>query len=467
VQPVQTKSAANWTTILLPMNLTAVFGVAVSLIIDDSNWRVPSLIIGAINLVSTIAVFVYHGGTRVTPLGLFSLPFGMFSGMALLLGSFLGERVDGWTFGAIATLHLSFLVIVVLCWKVLAIEVVKIQFPERWFKIWLVVFILSMLLKLGGTVFGPLPAALALAGISGITLGASHSASHGGPKVPLLTIPISFVVFILYFFEKNGRLQIATIGSVVLLSISSAWPNRQFKKSVLFAIPVFLLWSGLLRGDHSTDVLGGGSRAAVVADGLSSAYSPFFDYVLMVRADFTPNEVRFPRQYGRTFVTSTTAWVPRSLWRAKPKGFGSELAWVFRPQYAPAGHSIAVLALGEWYANFGFVGAGFFVGSAVWSIRRLQRWQEKNSNRHKAFFSYHIFVILTCSAGDYLWVGTFTVMARTGLAAAAVFVISLTFRNAREKALLLAPDTFGQIPNRRRSYETSTLRPTTKPERTK
>lgn len=228
-------------------------------------------------------------------------------------------------------------------------------------------------------------------------------------------------------FEQGGRLMLAGL----LVAAFSAWnlfgPSKAQKVLLIFCIPVFLLFSGLNRAE-SRDAEESVSSSNVVAEGkgLASVYAPLETWARMIGPlEQEQREMLMPR-WGATFVNSALLPVPRSFWEDKPLGFGAELTPIFEPRMVNSAHSMAALTQGEWYANFGYLGLPMMVVVLGWVLVRADRWHARlawsNFADDRDWWSLAMLTCLVSALGELYWVGTFTMMARGGMAALAVWL---------------------------------------------
>ena len=122
---------------------------------------------------------------------------------------------------------------------------------------------------------------------------------------------------------------------------------------------------------------------------------------------------------GSTFLDAAVVFVPRSIWSNKPIGFGAELTGILEPEMSSSGHSMAALAYGEWFFNFGWMGLGLGIFVVGFLIKRLDLWVPAAfasvSSSKSGIRNVLVATIAISGLTDYFWVGTFTYAARVGL----------------------------------------------------
>ena len=231
-------------------------------------------------------------------------------------------------------------------------------------------------------------------------------------------------------FVLGGRLMLAGL----LIAAFSAWnlfgPSKVQKAILICCIPLFLLFSGINRaesGDEDSSV----SSSNVIAEGngLESVYSPLETWARMIGPlEVEQRRLLMPR-WGGTFFNAAVLPIPRSIWDDKPIGFGAELTPVFEPQLVSDNHSMAALTQGEWYANFGYLGLPAMVIVTGWLLVRLDRWHARLAwsgfDDERDWWSLATLVCLVSALGELYWVGSFTAVARGGMATLAVLLTRL------------------------------------------
>jgi O-antigen polysaccharide polymerase Wzy len=183
----------------------------------------------------------------------------------------------------------------------------------------------------------------------------------------------------------GGRAQLV-LGFVLPLVLLKQYGKRPFKWwtiSILGGVTIVLaLIMGLLLRDNRFD--GGASYASLksspvqtLGDRISSGIEMRpFDSVLRLNEGLRDGEVQ--RQDGSTYLNVPTWFVPRKLWSGKPYGggntwFTSKLVPRF---YGPDRVETSLSAIGESFANFGYVGiivVGALTGAMGAFIERIRR----------------------------------------------------------------------------------------------
>lgn len=268
---------------------------------------------------------------------------------------------------------------------------------------------------------GPTPFVLAYLGLVLITAALLEMRKRAATMVVSVAALGLLLMFLDRFFSVEGRLRWATLALTILMLINFRLPRLWHKRLIVACLIPALVAGGMLRSEAPN-----ANRVLFAGEGLGSLWTPVTTFGEMVRADEGASSRRLERQYGMTFASAAVAWVPRSLWEDKPVGFGAILTQHLAPGLVAQRHSMAALAHGEWYANFGWAGLVLMGGLTGMLIATLDRWQlairrlEKGARR-----SFGSIAIALGAAGlaDYIWVGSHTFMARNGMAIAILGVI--------------------------------------------
>lgn len=283
------------------------------------------------------------------------------------------------------------------------------------------------------------------AGLAGVMMAVLYTSNRrlrirwAGDFVIVLVAAAAPLLWMRFEFTGSGRLTLAGLGIASLMVWNFSRPRPLHKIVVFLAIPGFLLFAG-------SDRLGSNERVsgeAVIAsgDGLESMYSPLDTFVELTRkTDQTEGESTGP-QWGKTFYAASVIPVPRSIWPNKPIGLGADLTRMLRGRMlrlkmiAPE-HSMAALAQGEWYVNFRWPGVVAMTLPLGWFLARLDRWHANLTRTQlRAPSNWWSLAMLACvcnSLGDLMWVGSFTFMARGGMAVLAVGIVWLVSTNRRK-----------------------------------
>lgn len=388
----------------------------------------------ALSLLATVFggwVFWYHGGTRITAVGIYNLAFAVFVGFSGLYHAMTAATND-------PGVPLSTVVIVcyfghvttwLLFWSGDAPSPPTPAAPAdartAWWAVKYGCCLLVLAVATSIEVSQPIPL-LDSAGFVGVLLlGAGLLRGPLGRWTLLcgVIVAVAFAVYFIYLFSGFGRIVVGTL-ALALLVVLSHRDRRRLTKAVTFlgAAPVLLFLAGLRAVDP------GSPGFAADPDGFKSAVSPIHAFAQLL--NLNANGL-LPHGEGVTFFNASVALIPRALWPDKPVGFGTDLVPLLSPELVGTGHSSAALWHGEWLFNFGLPGLALMIpvtGLAVRGIDRILAWA---SSRHlttpHAMGAYVAALLAAVGLFDVVWVGSFTYMARTGarLLVLAVLVLAV------------------------------------------
>lgn len=448
--------------VFLPHTLAMLAGLFVAVIPD------PRLALEVLAVVSGVyALFVVgsRGRAFLTPSGVYFLASGVFVGLASHYLAEVGSVNElsvlrDWAVVAFTTTTATGMVLTALSvrWNLvwpsradlLAGEARTVPRTPETFWLVAVAMVAVSQVPLVRTLNITLATAVGLAGVVMLVLVASSRRVkmrwHGDIVLVAMAIVIP-VVWIQLEFEGGGRLTLAGMGIASLLAWNLVRPRRIQKVAVVLAIPVFLIFSGLNRVDKDGGREVSSKSVLTSGEGLSSMYGPLDTWTELVTIDHTTLEHTragpIGPRYGQTFLNTVFLPIPRSVWEHKPLGFGAELTRILRPtllreKRISDEHSMAALINGEFYVNFGLFGMvllpvvmGAFLAVldrahlrlAVSGLRSADDWWRAT-----------ILVCLVTSIGDLFWVGSFTFMARGGMAAIMAWIV-WRFSTRRQRAV--------------------------------
>lgn len=451
VRPTDGRAFGPVPPVFLPHTLAMLAGILVALIPD------PRLALEALAVVSGIYA-LYVVGTRgrafLTPSGVYFLASGVFVGLASHYLAEVGSINDlsvlrDWAVVAFTTTTATAMVLTgfSIRWNLewpsradlRAGEARAVpRTPETFWLVAVSMVALSQAPPVRALNI-TIATAVGLAGVVMLVLVASSRRVkmrwHGDLLIVAMAVVIP-VVWIQLEFEGGGRLTLAGMGIASLLAWNLVRPRRIQKVAVVLAIPVFLIFSGLNRVDKDGGRQVSGRSVLASGEGLSSMYGPLDTWTELVTID----QVRLEHtragpigpRYGQTFLNTLFLPIPRSVWEHKPLGFGAELTRILRPSLLrekriSEEHSMAALITGEFYVNFGLFGLvllplvmGAFLAVLDRAHLRLARSGLRTSDD---WWRATILVCLVTSLGDLFWVGSFTFMARGGMAAIMAWIV--------------------------------------------
>ncbi len=437
--------------VFLPHAIAMLAGLFVALIPDP---RFALRVLSVVSMVYALWFVASRGRAFLTPSGVYFLASGVFVGLAahylLEVGSLNDASVlRDWAVVAFTTTTATALVLTVfsirwnLVWpsraELLAGEARAVPRPPPTFWMIAAVMVGMSQVPLVRHLNITLATAVGLAGVFMLVLVASSRRVKMRWHGDIVLVAMAVVIPLLWIqleFEGGGRLTLAGMGVATLLAWNLVRPRRIQKVVMVLAIPVFLIYSGLDRVEmdgrdrvSSTSVLTSG-------EGLSSMYGPLDTWTEL--ATIERSELKRTRaasigpRYGQTFLSTLFLPIPRTVWEDKPLGFGAELTRILRPtllreeRIAPE-HSMAALINGEFYVNFGLFGLVLLPLALGWFLAVLDRAHlrlARNGLRTPDdWWRATIVVCMVSSLGDLFWVGSFTFMARGGIAALMAWLV--------------------------------------------
>jgi len=377
--------------------------------------------------------FLRHGGRQMTAAGVVCLSCAVMVGFA---GLYWARSAQGAFQGSIftATASTYFATVAMYAFFWLRTEDAFPQAPRREWSAdaarWVTavggaVVVVCVLLSAASAPGHPLQSGGAFVGT--LLLATGLLSGPAARRVRLSQLAVVGVAFILYFafvfngaaFNGGGRLIVASLGLGIAVICCLRFPGRAAKLLVLALTIPGLLIAGQLRVDKFASV-----GYTPVASGLGSVVQPlqFYGQLIDLHA---AGQLRLG--HGSTLVAAAVAQVPRSAWSGKPIGFGDVLTSILEPSESPKGLSLAALATGEWFYDFGWLGIALMVLVVGWLVRWLDILFARELTRPLATRRRHVlrvlFVVLVVGLTDFYWTGTFTWDSR--LFFRLVFVVAL------------------------------------------
>lgn len=292
------------------------------------------------------AIFLFHGGSRITVAGLYGAASALFFGYS----GWVVTSIDGPN-GATTTVLAS--VALTLCGTIaflapapLAVHQVRLVGASA-----IIFACIAAMLGLIA-VRGAAPALLAEGAAFMATVVLTFAIAFGttrGRLALLLVLPM-LAVYTTLFHGGSGRLRLIGLLGCLALIVSARYPRYWHKIAAVAAVPTGLQLLAVYRLNVQSD-----SGTSVSSNsGLESMYAPLRAFSALVRAQA---EQGWPMALGSSFVTVPFAVLPESLkpdWI--PEAFNYELVALSDPELFDTGFSTAGSWVGEWWWNFGVVG---------------------------------------------------------------------------------------------------------------
>lgn len=411
---------SSWRVLALLALLLAVPTFALFAVNGDTTSALKLLGISAI--VGSLYVFLHHGGSTLTAVGIYVLCLGLMVGSSSYYWS---EHVPpGTSSGSVllvssaicATTAMTY----ALCW---GRECRRADFraqgtftpisrhDARYVQaVGVLLFLAGVFLTVTGVNIGSLSRTCAEVGV--ILLGSALLLSGRDRlgRSPIRTAALLgvLVVFYLVMFEGGGRMRLATM-MLTIIVVTQGYVRTRFKSLAVIAIvPTLLLFAAI--GQSRLVEQTGRPSAQAAASGLGSLVNPVATFGELVDRKVTADPP------GSTFVAEAVVLVPRQVWREKPEQFGAVVTSEIRPEAKSVGLSKPCLAQCEWYYNFSWWGLilaipGLGLLLLVLDRKFAQLQRDRSARRHSLLLL--LFVgMLVGSATDLAWGGTATWVAR-------------------------------------------------------
>lgn len=376
--------------------------------------------IALLGVVHSAFGFVRHGGTRITPPGVFlfgMLLFGYFPTLyyAWAEGDFIPVPYE--IRGLAAMLAIQ--VVLYAAWSIPDRRVASDLRQPAPTSAWLPGVILGIITLLVGIaiisfdVEGLLPLSRP-AGYAGVVLAAVSLVQRRRRLQPLVLIGVGalFGIFVASLFTGGGRLVLGSLALALTMAIGLVWRPSFVKPAILASLPPGLAFLAHIRAVSVANPITGYQES-----GMESVVWPqrlFFQ----VLGD--SGSGRFALGYEETFLASALSWVPREVWADKPVGFGTTLTELYRPHLLSAGHSEAALVYGEFVYSFspwGLLVGAVVIGLAIsWLDGRIADMHGRSATATGTLIAQAIGLVLTAGLVDLVWVGTFSYVSRAGFA---------------------------------------------------
>jgi hypothetical protein len=397
-------------------------------------------------------IFAKHGGPRLTATGIYFAGVAVYVGLAGIHRAFGGEEA-GLEPVFRATLAIFLGNILFLWWRFRRPEPeaglvqparVAPDAGPRTIRLGLAFLVVSVLGEaVAGEALLPLLRALAFTGVAALFVGVIIPSQTRVPARRIVALVLTFVGMLLYlsvFFDGFGRLNLLALALTALVLDGVYRPTPWHKRVVLVgAIPALVLAGmiGSSRVDRPLEL--SVTDVVISGKGLESGTEPLLTFAELAELDHTAPEAAFPRQYGITFYEALVNPIPAEFFPGKPYGLGFRLTLHLLPQYAPAGHSIAPLAFGEWYLNFSWLGFVLVPPFLAWAFRSLDDWQwrivQSGVQSRADLLAMLIMAVLVGGLTNFTWGGLQPYVSRSGIQALVLLGVWAAVRSIDNKAL--------------------------------
>mgnify|MGYP001199193700 CR=1 FL=1 len=377
---------------------------------------------GVASVIFGVGAFLWHGGPRVTVMGLFNIASAMFVGAA---GAYAAAVNDE----RVPVVYLGYAVLAGLALQVVVSTVAgrAVPLPERlptlspanaaWAVRWGVaaLLLLALIERLGLTAALP---DLVLPFIEGTAVSATVVLTVGvlwRPDARLLSfgtilVAVSFVIYATVFHSGAGRLRIVTLAGALLILYSIRFRRRLLKQLVPIAIPIALFLLAQQRLSLQESISAGGSAGR---NGLESMLVPIviFGQLLKAQAD------GFPLAWGTSFLTFPLGLLPESWVPNAPGALGYELALIYSPELYGTGYSAAATLGAEGFWNWALPGLFVIALLAGMLLRfldgRIVRAAARLHDGRRAVVALSFWAVFGGAVADLAWNGQHIFFTRT------------------------------------------------------
>ena len=403
----------------------AVVGAACAYSGDPQISSTAGLVLAVATALLGARVFWLSGGHRITAAGLWSLATAIFGGFAGIYWNRTPTPYDALMVTPLLASYVSLVAMWALFWSD-PLDHPRGPQVASWFApaasavVGVVMVLLSTFLylsevKIGATVVQE----IAFVGLMLVSIVLVLSNASARTHWFRLAMGVGVVlVFAQTVFTGYGRLIIVSLGLVPVIVASWRARTRMLKLAMLIAVgPALVVFVRIREAFGQQEY---GSQLS----GIGSVVTPLRDFGRLVSLHANDG---FPLAQGHTFVAALTVPVPRAIWPGKPIGFGAELTDLLEPQLRVVEQSMAALAPGEWFFDFGWSGVALMVLVVGWLIRRLDDFAARATTLSIDGPRSHLHVVvaalLTCDIPNLFWVGTFGYTSRTFIRLGVVMMV--------------------------------------------
>lgn len=364
-------------------------------------------------------VFWRHGGRQVTAVGVYSLSSAAFVGYA---GVYWlredGLQLPGSLLVATCVGYFSHVVMYALYWRRWRTPPTRAATAPPEVSRWAAqAGVLLVLTCIACARVWPVLKLLTDAGafVGVVLFAAGLSSRSAGPRLAgrrVLAVGGAVLLYVQAVFDGYGRLTVVGLATAVAIVLCTRFGTRAVKTAMLFGAPVAVIALGEIRSAARQALYPGVPDDSTV-DSVSSMVVPLQTFARLLSSTDT-----IGAGDGSTFLATTVIFVPRLLWAGKPLGFGAELTRILEPQLISTGHSMAALASGEWFYNWRWAGLALMIPVVGIAVRAVDRLLSAASHApldtRRRLLALVAAAVAVAGIADYVWVGSFVYVARTG-----------------------------------------------------
>ncbi len=376
----------------------------------------PSVAFSCLACVFGTRVFLRHGGTQITAVGIYSYAFALFvggSGLYFTVAEPIEAALRTWLLIALASAYMTQVITVFTCWTTwrrLPTDVLATPFDRQTRSA--AVYLGSLLLGisiLAKSVGIAVEIAVGTAMTAVVLVAAALMLSDRARIISVRSVVVLglLAIFVRYFHGGTGRLQIATLAFALAILYALRFRSLVVKWGVIIGTVPAVWWAARYREEYVRAAFGG------EVNGLGSAVRPMWTYAKLLSAY---HDHAYSLAWGSTLITPLTSFLPSWLWSNKPMAFGYAIAMVTEPEKFGTGYSDAGSVFGEWFWNFSFVGLALLVPVIGLAIRWIDLIIPSASLQPRVAVLYVIAAaIASAGVSDLVWGGLHTYVVRTAI----------------------------------------------------
>lgn len=374
-------------------------------------------------------VFYNHGEGRVTVLGLFGLAMGLLIGLpAWSTAQAAQGDTDRSFIVAVSASLISLTIVSVVAWKNIPCWDVKTLTDAEGRTVAGIgiatYFVATALIGLSSPTVAAIVEGLAFVGVVTLSYGLLYVPGLRIWSVRTFSVGIFVLLYALVNHSGTGRLRIVALACAVLLLLTARFPLKRLKLLILMGTPAALWLLAVSRLRFQESIATGASEGRTGLESLVSTMS-----VLATVIDAQAEG--WPLRAGSSFFSPLFLFVPeRFVPSWAPLALGYDLVTLTAPERAGSGFSVAVSVFGEFVWNFGV--AGFVLGIPVVAFvlvladRVVAHVLSKGSFSSASRAVAVLWVVTGVSVvGDLAWNGVHTAVARTGVRAPGLILVSV------------------------------------------
>lgn len=394
---------------------------AVALIASNGGNTLALRVLAVASVGGAFAIFLTHGGRRVTAAGIYCLTAGLMAGCGAW---YWAQNVPPQTtqasiLAAASSIYASTMLMYVIFWRRTVVistldrsqclPPISPKMAQNLRLLGILFFVIGAVAQRAGAALGTLAQSTAEVGV--IFFAASLLLS-GGIRVlhsPIRTFAVGASLLAYYFvvFSGGGRLRLGGLALTIVIIAQYRFRTRIKTLALAALLPALLIFASIGQTRFAAARIDSTAQAPV--SGLSSLVNPLATYGQLINEHITDGK-------GATLLAESVTLIPRAVWPTKPVQFGRVLALRLHPELSSTNLSTPCMPQGEWYYNFSWLGLLFMIPVIGWLLRwldpRFARWSQTALLHREQLFAFLLLAILIGSLADLAWGGTSTWLSR-------------------------------------------------------